>query len=125
MFIDLLVAVEAGSGLHGLERWSPSRARRTRHCSWPSSGIFSEQIDAEGVSALRVAFNCTCHAAGVPGRLAVEVGSLAESVCERARWSDLVVLERSEGRGHNDIYLQPLPGPFSSCLDRQEESGRS
>ena len=53
------------------------------------------KIDCEQVSALRVTFNRTCHAAGIPGRLAVEVGDLAESVCERARWSDLVVLDRS------------------------------
>ena len=96
MFIDLLVAVEEStSGLHGLELGLQiARVERAivHGLHLVSS---SEQIDAEGVSALRVAFNRTCHAAGVPGRLAVEVGSLAESVCERARWSDLVVLERS------------------------------
>ena len=96
MFIDLLVAVEEGtSGLHGLEL-GLQIARVERAIVHGLHLVSSpEQIDAEGVSALRVAFNRTCHAAGVPGRLAVEVGNLAESVCERARWSDLVVLERS------------------------------
>ncbi len=55
-----------------------------------------------------------------PGRLAVEVGSLAESVCERARWSDLVVLERSghEAALHDiiqhvsrPVLLVPGPAP--------------
>jgi hypothetical protein len=96
MFIDLLVAVGEGtSGLHGLEL-GLQIARVERAIVHGLHLVSSpEQIDAEDVSSLRVAFNRTCHAAGVPGRLAVEVGSLAEAVCERARWSDLVVLERS------------------------------
>jgi hypothetical protein len=96
MFIDLLMAVEEGtSGLHGLEL-GLQIARVERAIVHGLHLVSSpEQIDAESVRALRVAFNRTCHAAGVPGRLAVEVGNLAEAVCERARWSDLVVLERS------------------------------
>jgi hypothetical protein len=96
MFIDLLVAVGEGtSGLHGLEL-GLKIARVERAIVHGLHLVSSpEQIDAEGVSSLRVVFNRTCHAAGVPGRLAVEVGNLAEAVCERARWSDLVVLERS------------------------------
>lgn len=96
MFIDLLVGVEENaSGLHALElglKLAQAERAIVHGLHMVSS---SDQIDAEAVNALRVAFNRTCHAAGIPGRLAVEVGNLAESVCERARWSDLVVLDRS------------------------------
>ena len=120
MFIDLLVAVEEGanSGLHGLGL-GLQIARVERAIVHGLHMVSSpEQIDAEGVSALRVAFNRTCHAAGVPGRLAVEVGSLAEAVCERAKWSDLVVLERSGDEGtlhdimqHASRPVLLVPGP--------------
>jgi nucleotide-binding universal stress UspA family protein len=96
MFMDLLVGVEEGAtGLHGLELGLKiaQAERAIVHGLHTVSSL--DQIDAESVTALRVAFNRTCHAAGIPGRLAVEVGDLAESVCERARWSDLVVLDRS------------------------------
>jgi nucleotide-binding universal stress UspA family protein len=96
MFIDLLVAVEEeATGLHGLElglKLAQAERAIVHGLHMVSS---ADRIDCESVSALRVSFNRICHAAGIPGRLAVEVGDLAESVCERARWSDLVVLERS------------------------------
>jgi len=96
MFIDLLVAVdEAVPGLHGLElglRIAQAERAVVHGLHLVSS---ADQVDCQRVSALRVRFNRTCHAAGIPGRLAVEVGNVAESVCDRARWSDLVVLDRS------------------------------
>ncbi len=96
MFIDLLVAVEEGAtGLHGLELGLKIAQMERAIVHGLHMVSSADQIDAEETSALRVAFNRTCHAAGIPGRLAVEVGNLAESVCERARWSDLVVLDRS------------------------------
>jgi nucleotide-binding universal stress UspA family protein len=96
MFIDLLVAVEKDvPGLHGLHLalWIAKAERAIVHGLHVVSS--ANQVDSEEVNALRVAFNRKCHAAGLPGRLAVELGNLAESVCERARWSDLVVLDRS------------------------------
>ena len=112
MFIDLLVAVEEStSGLHGLGL-GLQVARVERAIVHGLHLVSSpEQVDAESVSALRVAFNRTCHAAGVPGRLAVEVGSLAEAVCERARWSDLVVLERSAHEAGLHEILQHVSRP--------------
>jgi hypothetical protein len=95
MFIDLLVAVEEGAtGLHDLDLGLKIAQAEQAIVHGLHIVSSADQIDAEGVNALRVAFNRTCHAAGIPGRLAVEVGNLAESVCERARWSDLVVLDR-------------------------------
>jgi nucleotide-binding universal stress UspA family protein len=96
VFLDLLVAVdETAAALNGLElalqiaRLEGAIIHGLHVVSSPN------QVDCEPVRALRVAFNRTCHAAGIPGRLAVEVGNLAECVCDRARWSDVVVLDRT------------------------------
>jgi hypothetical protein len=83
------------SGLHGLEM--ALRIARAEGAIIHGLHLVSsaDQVDCERATALRVTFNRTCHAAGIPGRLAVEVGDLAESVADRARWSDLVVIDRS------------------------------
>ncbi|HEY5811394.1 MAG TPA: universal stress protein, partial [Terrimicrobiaceae bacterium] len=118
MFIDLLVAVERD--LHGLHLalWIAKSERAIVHGLYTVSAV--EQIDSEPVNTLRVAFNRKCHDAGIPGRLAVEMGNLAEAVCERARWSDLVVLDRSPSGETNlhdiiqhvsrPVLLVPRPG---------------
>ena len=36
-------------------------------------------------------FERRCKEAGIPGKLAIEVGGVARRICERARWADLVV----------------------------------
>ena len=82
MFIDLLVVVdESVPGLHGLEM--ALRIARAEGAIIHGLHLVSsaDQVDCERVTALRVTFNRTCHAAGIPGRLAVEVGDVAESVC--------------------------------------------
>lgn len=52
-----------------------------------------EDVASEPVQALKAEFARRCAEAGVlGGRLAVEVGSVARQICNRARWVDLVVL---------------------------------
>ena len=96
IFIDLLVVVdETVPSLHGLDlalRNARAEGAIIHGLHMVSS---ADQVDSDRVSGLRVTFNRTCDAAGIPGRLAVEVGDLAEGVCDRARWSDLVVMDRS------------------------------
>jgi nucleotide-binding universal stress UspA family protein len=96
MFIDILVAVDgAAPNLHGLElaiQIAGSEGAIIHGLHLVSS---EAEVDCEPVNALRVKFNRACHAAGIPGRLAVEIGDFAENVCDRARWSDLVVLDRA------------------------------
>jgi nucleotide-binding universal stress UspA family protein len=36
-------------------------------------------------------FDLRCQAAGIAGQLVVEVGPVARTICQRARWTDLVV----------------------------------
>lgn len=61
------------------------------------------QLASAASQALRQEFNARCAAAGVSGRLALEVGQVARTIRERSRWADLVVLQ---------ISYPPGPGPL-------------
>lgn len=50
------------------------------------------QQDTERARAVRDEFEWRCKEAGVVGRLAVEVGTVTDHVCERSGWADLTVL---------------------------------
>ncbi|MBL8058469.1 MAG: hypothetical protein JNK29_17330, partial [Anaerolineales bacterium] len=41
--------------------------------------------------AIKAEFERRCEAAGIPGRLAVDVGEVAERICERSAWVDMTV----------------------------------
>ena len=45
----------------------------------------------ERLTTLTAQFEERCRNAGVAGRIAIESGKVAETLCERARWADLVV----------------------------------
>lgn len=47
---------------------------------------------SEAVRAIAERFERRCLDAGLPGEFAVDVGGVAPTICQRARWSDLVVL---------------------------------
>ena len=51
-----------------------------------------EQRESEQAHAVQVEFKRRCEAAGVSGELVVEVGNVARKISERARWTDLVVV---------------------------------
>jgi nucleotide-binding universal stress UspA family protein len=51
-----------------------------------------DQIDSEEAQTVQAEFNRRCEAAGVPGQLAIEVGGIARKICERTRWTDLIVV---------------------------------
>lgn len=50
------------------------------------------QKESEEARAVQAEFNRRCEAADIPGELAIEVGGTARKICERARWTDLVVV---------------------------------
>ena len=63
-----------------------------------------EQRASQAAQAVQAEFDARCKAAGVIGRLALEVGQVARAIRERSRWSDLVVLQ---------ISYPPGPGPLN------------
>lgn len=52
-----------------------------------------DQLQSDTVGALKTEFERRCQTAGVPGRFAVEVGKVAETICYRAGLVDLVVID--------------------------------
>lgn len=48
-------------------------------------------LHSERLEAVRSQFNLRCQQAEIAGELFVEVGPVARTICERARWTDLVV----------------------------------
>jgi nucleotide-binding universal stress UspA family protein len=46
---------------------------------------------AQRAHNVRAEFDRRCQAAGIAGQLVVEVGPVARTICQRARWTDLVV----------------------------------
>jgi len=51
----------------------------------------SEKQDSNKVHAIVQEFSRRCHEAGISGELAIEHGTIARKICERAKWSDLIV----------------------------------
>jgi len=50
-----------------------------------------EMLDAPETAALVETFQQRCAEAGVHGDIAIEVGSAAQRICDRARWADLII----------------------------------
>ena len=48
--------------------------------------------DSDKAQTVRDEFEWRCREAGVVGRLAIEIGTVTEHVCERSGWADLTVL---------------------------------
>jgi nucleotide-binding universal stress UspA family protein len=50
-----------------------------------------DQEDDEKARAVQDEFSRRCREAGIPGELVIEVGEVARKICERSRWTDLVI----------------------------------
>jgi nucleotide-binding universal stress UspA family protein len=51
-----------------------------------------EERDSERARSVQAEFSQRCQEAGVQGELAIAVGGVAQKICERSRWTDLVVI---------------------------------
>jgi nucleotide-binding universal stress UspA family protein len=63
-----------------------------------------EQTEHPDAQAIQQTFERRCAEAGVLGRLAFDVGPVHRKICDRARWTDLVV---------TSLNYPPMPGPMS------------
>jgi nucleotide-binding universal stress UspA family protein len=63
----------------------------------------AEERESAPVVAIRSEFERRCAVAGVSGRLLVEVGDVTRVICDRARWTDLVVASLSYAPGVEPI----------------------
>jgi nucleotide-binding universal stress UspA family protein len=62
-----------------------------------------KQKTGKAITALQAEFDRRCQSAGVQGKLAIETGETDRRICDRARWTDLVVLHLAHPPG-----LQPI-----------------
>jgi nucleotide-binding universal stress UspA family protein len=76
----------------------------------------SEIKEEPYISALRDEFGKHCSKAGISGELAVEVGSVAREICERAHWADLVASNLAHPTG--DKPFDRLESGFHTMIRR-------
>lgn len=50
------------------------------------------QLESEGAKQVRARFNQRCEQGGVPGKLVIQHGQVAQQICQASRWVDLVVV---------------------------------
>ncbi len=104
LFADILVPVSGEKvGWYALEQALELARReggqlRGLHIVPSPAHLHSQQVQA-----IQAEFSRRCNAANIPGELTVEVGKIAPKICERARWTDLVVV---------NLAHPPAPRPF-------------
>jgi nucleotide-binding universal stress UspA family protein len=92
LFADILVPISGEEiGWHSLDQ-AVEIARREG--AW-LRGLYVVTAEvprtSREIEAVRTEFSRRCAAAGVPGKLATEVGKVARRIADRARWTDLVI----------------------------------
>ncbi len=96
LFADILVAVNGEeAGWYALEQALEVARREGARLHGLHVVPSEKQRNSEAAQAVQAEFNRRCEEAGVPGRLALEIGKVPRRICERARWNDLVVLSLS------------------------------
>jgi nucleotide-binding universal stress UspA family protein len=91
LFRELLVPVSGEeAGWHALEQAIVVAQREGSHLR--GLHIVPSSVDRAGAEAVRERFDQLCREAKVNGRLILEDGSVAQTICDRARWNDLVVM---------------------------------
>ncbi len=51
-----------------------------------------KDIETDKTHTVAEQFNRICEASGIPGEFAIDTGDITPTICQRARWSDLVVV---------------------------------
>ena len=105
LFADILVPVSGEEvGWHALEQ-ALVVARREGAQLHGLHVVPSEvQRDSEETQAVQAEFNRRCEAADIPGELVLAVGEVPREICERARWTDLVIV---------NLAYPPAPQPLA------------
>ena len=96
LFADIMVAINGEkTGWHALDHALEVARREGARLHGLHVAPSETQRNSEGAQAVQAEFNRRCEAADIPGELTIVVGGVARSICERARWNDLVVLSLS------------------------------
>jgi nucleotide-binding universal stress UspA family protein len=94
LFTDILVPLSGGeTSWHALDQSLGIAQRESGRLRGLHVVPTEEQKDSPEAQAVQAEFNRRCEAAGVPGQLAIEAGGIARKICERTRWTDLIVVD--------------------------------
>jgi nucleotide-binding universal stress UspA family protein len=61
------------------------------------------EVESDEAQAVKAEFDRRCEAAGIQGRLTLEVGKVSRKICEWARWADLVVVNLAHPPGPQPV----------------------
>jgi nucleotide-binding universal stress UspA family protein len=93
LFADILVPLSGTeTGWHALDQALGIAQRERGRLQGLHVVPAEDQIDSQKTQEVQAEFNRHCEAAGVPGQLAIEAGGIARKICERTRWTDLIVV---------------------------------
>lgn len=93
LFDDILVAISgAEDGWWGLELAFQIARREGSRLYGLHVLDREDEREGEAAQAVQAEFERRCREAGISGRLALEVGEVAEQINARSRWTDLVML---------------------------------
>jgi nucleotide-binding universal stress UspA family protein len=96
MFADILVAINGQrAGWAALDHALFVARYEEAHVHGLHVVPSEARLDDAKAQTLLAEFDRRCQAAGVTGELTLEVGEVARMTCNRARWTDLVILSLS------------------------------
>jgi nucleotide-binding universal stress UspA family protein len=94
LFAHILVPVsgeDAGVGWPAVTQAAELARRENAQLLGLHIAPSAAEVESEQTRAVETEFDRLCELSGVSGSLAVEVGPVARTICERSRWADLVV----------------------------------
>jgi nucleotide-binding universal stress UspA family protein len=93
LFNDILIAVSGEEqGWYALEQALEVAQREGANLRGLHVISTETQRESDQTQAVQIEFNRRCEAAAIPGTLSIEVGEVASKICERATWTDLVIV---------------------------------
>lgn len=96
LFTDILVPLSGhAAGWHALDQALGIAQREGGRLLGLHVVPTAEETDSQEAQAVRAEFSRRCEAVGVAGQLAIEAGGIARRICERTRWTDLIVVNLS------------------------------
>lgn len=96
LFADILVSISGQeAGWHALDQALHVAQREGGQVRGLHVVATITEAEQEQAHAVRDEFTRRCQSARVPGKLVIEAGKVARKICERSRWTDLVVLSLS------------------------------
>jgi nucleotide-binding universal stress UspA family protein len=105
LFKDILIAIDGEeAGWNALEHALFAAQNEEAHLYGLHIVSSEAEKASERVRTLQATFDSRCQAAGVTSKLVVEIGEVALTITDRARWTDLVILSLS---------FPPAPRPIA------------